>query len=102
MLSNEESFAKRWPEFFQCLDLKMQVSIPDEWKSQLWHLCAAIEWELRKVGRPLAHFRIHQIKDKWGLRFYCSMVGDDNELDRTIRAIYSLVDDAQKASTTWS
>lgn len=97
MLSSEESFAKRWPEFFR--DVRSGYAIPKCWKSLLWHLCAAIEWELRKDGRPLTDFTIHQIKCKFGgLRFYCSVRGDENELDRTIRAVYSLVEMAQEKS----
>ena len=94
-MSNEESFVKRWPEFFREVNMDHDVDIQDRWKALLWHLCAAIEWELRKAGRPLDHFKIHQIKDKFGrLRFSCSAYGDENEMDRTVRAIYKLVEAA--------
>lgn len=98
-MTNEESFAKRWPEFFRDVDLRLDVDIQERWKALLWHLCAAIEWELRKVGRPMHHFKVHQIKDKFGrLRFYCSVHGDDNEMDRTVRAIHKLVQTAVEKS----
>jgi len=89
-MTNEETFVKRWPEFFR---EAFDVNIQERWKALLWHLCAAVENELIRAGRPLEHFKIHQIKDKFGsLRFYCSVVGEDNELDRTVREIYSLVE----------
>jgi len=93
-LSSEESFAKRWPEFFR--DVSCGYDIPDEWERVLWHLCAAIEWELRRASRPLTDLKISQIKNKFGgLRFYYTVVGSDNELDRVVRAIHKLVEDAE-------